>query len=238
MVVITNIQKDGFDSSGYSNFCIDTWKRYCNKWNIPLKILTEDKYIHPKFAYLSVFDEVDSDKVIFVDVDTMINPNSPNLMELFDDKITVVRDYGKLDYIISENMKKAGDYFEKSFPQTIDKSKFFNSGFMMFKKEHKLFLDECKEWVEQHYKQITEWSQSPGGRGLDQVPFNWFIQKKNIELNYLDTRFNRTSLIRKDLNPNDNFIIHFRGPKGKRKIKKMYDVYKFWFDEKDKYLYI
>ena len=84
MVVITNIQNDKFDSSEYSNFCIDSWKRYCDKWNIPIKILTEDKYIHPNFSYLSVFEEVDSDKVIVVDVDTMINPNSPNLLELFD----------------------------------------------------------------------------------------------------------------------------------------------------------
>ena len=43
MVVITNIQNDKFDSSGDSNFCIDSWKRDCDKWNIPIKILTEDK---------------------------------------------------------------------------------------------------------------------------------------------------------------------------------------------------
>ena len=230
MVVITNIQKDEFDSSGYSNFCIDSWKRYCNKWNIPLKILTEDKYIHPKFAYLSVFDEVDSDKVIFVDVDTMINPNSPNLMELFDDKLTVVRDCGKLDYIISKNMSEAVDEFEKSFPQIIDKSKFFNSGVIMFSKKHKLFLEKCKKWVETNYTPIIKWSQGQG-RGLDQIPFNWFVQKNNIELKFLDTKFNRTSFIKKKLNANDNYIIHFRGPKPNRKIKKMYEVYKSWFDE-------
>ena len=32
----------------------------------------------------------------------MINPNSPNLLEVFDDELTVVRDCGKLDYIISK----------------------------------------------------------------------------------------------------------------------------------------
>ena len=109
MVVITNIQNDKFDSSGYSKFCIDTWKTYCGKWGIPLKILTEDKYIHPKFSYLSVFDEVDVDKVIVVDVDTMINPKTPNLLGLFDGTLTVVRDYGKLDGIISKKMKNSVD---------------------------------------------------------------------------------------------------------------------------------
>ena len=230
MVVITNIQNDKFDSSGYSNFCIDSWKRYCDKWNIPIKILTEDKYIHPKFSYLSVFEEVDSDKVIVVDVDTMINPNSPNLLELIDDKLTVVRDYGNLDYIISKHMKEAVDEFEKAFPQIIDKSNFFNSGVMLFNKKHKWFLNECKTWVHKNFKDICEWSKN-GGRGLDQVPFNWFVQKYNMEVNFLDTRFNRLGLIKKDLNPNDNFIIHFRGPKSKSKIKKMYQIYKIWFNE-------
>ena len=230
MVVITNIQNDKFDSSEYSNFCIDSWKRYCDKWNIPIKILTEDKYLHPKFAYLSVFEEVDSEKIIFVDVDTIINPNSPNLLEVFDDELTVVRDYGNLDYIISKNMSQAIDEFEKSFPQIIDKSKFFNSGVMMFNKKHKSFLNECKTWVEKNFKDIFDWSLNRG-RGLDQVPFNWFVQKNNIKTKFLDTRFNRLGLIKKDLNPNDYFIIHFRGPKTKRKIEKMYDIYKIWFDE-------
>ncbi len=230
MVVITNIQNDKFRSSEYSNFCIDSWKRYCDKWNIPIKILTEDKYLHPKFAYLSVFEEVDSEKVIFVDVDTIINPNSPNLLEVFDDELTVVRDYGNLDYIISKNMSQAIDEFEKSFPQIIDKSKFFNSGVMMFNKKHKSFLNECKTWVEKNFKDIFDWSLNRG-RGLDQVPFNWFVQKNNIKTKFLDTRFNRLGLIKKDLNPHDYFIIHFRGPKTKRKIEKMYDIYKIWFDE-------
>ena len=84
MVVITNIQNDNFDSSEYSKFCIDTWKTYCGNLGIPLKILTEDKYIHPHFSYLSVFDEVDIDKVIVVDSDTMVNPKTPNLFKLFD----------------------------------------------------------------------------------------------------------------------------------------------------------
>ena len=52
-----------------------------------------------------------------------------------------------------------------------------------------------------------------------------------MEVNFLDTRFNRLGLIKKDLNPNDNFIIHFRGPKSKSKIKKMYQIYKIWFNE-------
>ena len=50
-------------------------------------------------------------------------------------------------------------------------------------------------------------------RGLDQVPFNWFVQKNNISINFLDSRFNRTQLIKKKLNPSENYIIHFRGPK-------------------------
>ena len=70
MVVITNIQNDKFDSSGYSKFCIDAWKNIlCVRETYHLKILTEDKYIHPQFSYLSVFLMRSMyDKVIVVDV--------------------------------------------------------------------------------------------------------------------------------------------------------------------------
>ena len=224
MVVITNIQNDKFDSSGYSKFCIDTWKTYCGKWGIPLKILTEDKYIHPKFSYLSVFDEVNADKVIVVDVDTMINPKTPNLLGLFDGTLTVVRDCGKLDGIISGQMKNSVDNFEKIFKFQIDKSMFFNSGFMCFHRNHENFLQRSKDWVHKHFDTIIDWSKQ--NSGVDQVPFNWFVQKNNVSINFLDSRFNRTQLFKKKLNPLENYIIHFRGEKGPNKIKNMHRVYK------------
>ena len=224
MVVITNIQNDKFDSSEYSKFCIDTWKTYCGNLGIPLKILTEDKYIHPHFSYLSVFDEVDVDKVIVVDSDTMVNPKTPNLFKLFDGTLTVVRDYSRLDGIISKRMSIRVNEFDSMFEYQIDKTKFFNTGVMMFHRNHENFLNKCKRWVHKNYDNILEWTKESKTR-LDLIPFNHFVQKNNISLNFLDSRYNRTGLLRDKLNPSDNYIIHFKGLKGPNKVKNMHRIY-------------
>ena len=237
MIVITNIERTNgwptnegypnnkFDSSGYSKFCIDTWKTYCDNLGIPLKILTEDKYIHPHFSYLSVFDEVHVDKVIVVDVDTMINPNTPNLLKLFDGTLTVVRDSGRLDGIIPKRMSINVNDFDSKFQYQIDKTKFFNTGVMMFHRNHENFLNKCKRWVHKNYEKISKWTKESKTR-LDQIPFNHFVQKNNISLNFLDSRYNRTGLLRDGLNPLDNYIIHFKGPKPPPKITNMKNIYR------------
>ena len=95
---------------------------------------------------------------------------------------------------------------------------------MMFHRNHKKLLKERVDWVTDNFKSISEWSQQ-GGPGLDQIPFNWFVQKHKIDLQFLDLRFNRTNLLRKKLNVDDNYIIHFRGIKNKNKINEIKHIY-------------
>ena len=85
-------------------------------------------------------------------------------------------------------------------------------------RNHENFLKRCKDWVHKHFDTIIDWSKQ--NSGVDQVPFNWFVQKNNVSINFLDSRFNRTQLFKKKLNPLENYIIHFRGEKGPNKIKK------------------
>lgn len=226
MVVITNIESSKYITEGYSEFCIDSWKQYCKRWDIPLKIISEDKFVHPKFSYLSVFDEVDSEKVICVDLDTIVHPQTPNLMELFDKTLTVVRDVGIDKDKISDRMVVGINLFENYFPSfKMDKSNYFNSGMLMMHRNQSEFLKECKNWVESNYDKMIEFEKK-GGVGLDQIPFNWFVQKNKLDTNFLDIRYNRTSPLKENRNIDDNFILHFRGPKPNRKIKRMYGVYK------------
>ena len=229
IVVITAIEKDGYDLKEYSSPCIQSWKNWCKIHNIPLITMVGDEFIHPKFAFLSIFEKFNADKIVHVDVDTIIHPQTPNLFDLYEDKLTVVKDCGLHDGVISPRMSKGVDKFEKVFSEfNLNKDNFFNSGVMMFHRNHKKLLKECKDWVTDNFKSISEWSQQDGP-GLDQIPFNWFVQKNKIDLQFLDLRFNRTNLLRKKLNVDDNYIIHFRGIKDKNKINEIKHIYsKLW----------
>ena len=224
-IVITAIQRDGFVLKEYSTFCIESWKDWCTKKNIPLFIIEDDSFIHPKFAFLSIFERFNADKIIHVDVDTIINPDTPDLFTLYDTKFTVVKDSGLIDYQISPRMSKGVDNFESIFTSfNLDKSKYFNSGMMMFHKNHKSFLNKSKIWIENNFDKIAKWSIN-GGPGLDQTPFNWLVQKNNIETNFLDMKYNRTGVFKKKLNVNDNYILHFRGNKHGLKVHKMKKIF-------------
>lgn len=226
-IVITAIEKEGNNIRDYSYFCIESWQNWCNKNNVILQVITEDEFIHPKFAFLSIFEKFNADKIIHVDLDTLIHPKTPNLFELYNDTFTVVKDSGKIDYEISPRMTRGVDSFESIFDSfNIDKSKYFNSGMMMFNKNHSTFLKESKNWIESNYDKIAKWS-SAGDTGLDQTPFNWLVQKHNIETKFLDMRYNRTGLVFKNLYVNDNYIIHFRGLKTNRRIKLMKEIHNY-----------
>ncbi len=223
-IVITAIDKKGSNISKYASTCISSWENWCKKNNVSLHVFEKDEFIHPKFAFLSIFEKLNANKIIHVDLDTLIHPQTPNLFELYDDIFTVVKDSGRVDYEISQRMVRGVNSFEDIFHSfNLDKSKYFNSGMMMFNKSHSLFLSEAKNWIESNYSKIVKWS-SAGDTGLDQTPFNWLVQKNNIETNFLDIRYNRTGLLKNNLDINDNFIIHFRGLKTNRKIKLMKEL--------------
>ena len=57
-IVITAIQRDGFVLKEYSTFCIESWKNWCTKKNIPLFIIEDDSFIHlHKKNYICSFNE-------------------------------------------------------------------------------------------------------------------------------------------------------------------------------------
>ena len=62
---------------------------------------------------------------------------------MYEDKLTVVKDCGLHDDVISPRMSEGVDKFEKVFSDfNLNKDNFFNSGVMMFHRNHKKLLKE------------------------------------------------------------------------------------------------
>ena len=62
-IVITAIEKEGNNIGDYAYFCIESWQNWCNKNNVTLQVIKEDEFIHPKFAFLSIFEKFNADKL-------------------------------------------------------------------------------------------------------------------------------------------------------------------------------
>jgi len=131
---------------------IESWRIWCQKNNAKLVVLDQPILpyddLRPNWHKVFIFDlleqsNIDVNKIIIVDADTIVNPNAPNFFELDDNKFCVVPNIGSYDWIFRsiENYRK---YIFNDY--NFDVTKYFNSGFMILNKSHKEFFEKIKHF--------------------------------------------------------------------------------------------
>ena len=85
---------------------------------------------------------IDVDKILIVDADTIVHPNSPNFFDIAEDKFCVVNNIGSYDWLFRsvENYKK---YIFNDY--NFDVTKYYNSGVLILNKNHKEFFNNIKK---------------------------------------------------------------------------------------------
>ena len=80
-------------------FGIESWKHYCNKHNAKLVVLEEPILpyddLRPNWHKVFIFDlleqsNIDVDKILIVDADTIVHPDAPNFFDVAEDKFCVL----------------------------------------------------------------------------------------------------------------------------------------------------
>ena len=99
VVVITSMQ--GQVDTSCEEYCVNTWKYWCDKHDVDLIILnqpiTDVNYMKPTWQRWYIWNILENsdlhyDKVLLVDVDTMIHWNSPNIFDEITTEIGVCSD--------------------------------------------------------------------------------------------------------------------------------------------------
>ena len=134
-IVFITIMPGEVDTS-YKEFCLNTWKWWCEKNNVELFILDEEltnsRYMKPTWQRWYVFDILDLngvnyDQVAMVDVDTMIRWDAPNFFELTDRKFSAVVDQDNIGWV-----KQSIEAYQHFFPKVnLDWTDYFNCGFVV-----------------------------------------------------------------------------------------------------------
>lgn len=191
---------------------IDSWNAWCSKNDCELFIL--DQRIYPKeimnanwhkiFALdLLEASDVNYRQVLIVDADTIIHPDAPSIFNITDNKMSVIRNYGSMDWVCRsyENYKK--HLFPNIEYSPID---YFNSGVIVINQLHKDFYKKVQEFYLSNYQAIQNIQQTYGV-GTDQPVLNFLARKENIELKLLPYEWNMQDMSRFEiLNPNLSFI--------------------------------
>ena len=218
-VVFITSMKGGVDVS-YEEYCLNTWKWWCNKNNVELFVLNEElvdsKYMKPTWQRWLVFDILDSngvdyDQVAMVDVDTMIKWDTPNFFELTNHEFSAVMDQDNIGWV-----KQSIDSYKHFFPESdLTWLDYFNCGFIVLNSKHKEVCENIVNFWEINSGELIM-IQNTISKGTDQTPVNYIVKDSEFDITYLPKTFNLTHFNRKEILENLMFIDvgyvwHFNG---------------------------
>lgn len=195
-------QGGGNTQLGMFEYSIRSWRSYAEKYNCEIYVLDQPlfdiEYMKPNWFKMYILDILDNegieyDQVLYVDYDTIVMPNAPNIFELTNHKFCAVRNFGDMDWVCRsiENYSKYlfGNFM---FPYY----NYFNSGVMIFNKKHKQLFYDIQKFYENNVDNIN-WMQNTFCVGNDQPIFNFFVNKDiSSDLKLLDYEWNMQDMMR------------------------------------------
>ena len=107
LVYTTAINHDSstFENSDYSQYCLNSWKAWCDKNNIDFFVIDkhDSRYEYPVWNKDLIFEYVGDkyDKIVYVDSDTMIKWDAPSPFDLYDDEFCTATDRASLKWILN-----------------------------------------------------------------------------------------------------------------------------------------
>ena len=226
-------------------YSISSWKQWCRKNNTDLVIMDqllcpveEMKITWQRYHVLEILDNsnIDYNQVLMVDADTIIHPDTPNFFEMTNNEFTAVHNEGCYDWIC----RSIENYNKHMFPGDIPFSlhEYINTGFLIFNKTHKTFLNEFLNFYNEHKELIVK-MQEIFHVGTCQAVIQYFLKLKNIKLNLLPYEYNMCDLVRKEILTDDlvmtevGWIYHYNAiPDNHEADKTMY-----WMKKTYEHLY-
>ena len=171
------------------------WDSWCRKHGAEFLLLTEPAggdaladlppTFERWFQLESLLEQYGTDATFaFVDADTMIRWDTPNLFDLAGEEFTAVRDWS------SSWIHRSIKLFQPFFPgTTLDWWDYFNAGMVILNAKHLEVTRALIAFVLEHKRALQPIFHS-WQAGDDQTPFNFLVKRLGIRVRYLDARFN------------------------------------------------
>lgn len=204
------------------DFSIRSWKSYCDKHDAELFILRERIYdesymnaIWHKIFSIDVLknSNVDFNKILVADCDTIIHPDAPNIFDVADDNICAIHNMGCYDWIIRSMENYSHELFDGyMFPLR----EYINSGILVINGKHAKFFNAVHDFYRENSDRIVN-CQRTYGTGTDQPVINFLYHILNEPVTLLPFEWNMQELPRLEILDTDltftkfGYIYHFNG---------------------------
>lgn len=185
----------------YSEYSIKSWQKYCEKYGIDLKVISESQDVrlnkpiwNKELIYLH---GKEYDKIGIVDSDTIVDfKNAPNIFELFtEDEFCGVNDICDLNWLF-----KSIEDRQKFFPDVeMDIFKYINAGVLFFGKKYLYIFEKLFNL----YLTRKEEIEKIDGGGKEQTLLNFTLQSNEVPMTLLEPCWNLLSIHRKNMFTNN-----------------------------------
>lgn len=188
-VICIDSDQSRHNHSKWGDYSVKAWDKYCNKHSLGLHIISDIDFgvHHPKWMKIYALESCDFEQVLLVDSDTMPSPNARNI---FEDKNQ------QTFYAVADNINlkwlhtSVSAYQEAFFPNfELNYGNYFNSGVLLFSKEHKFFFEKLQEFYNKNKEVLQAWNLP--NTGLDQTIINFFVQQLNLPLELMGHSWNQ-----------------------------------------------
>lgn len=236
IVLLTAVTIPGKESrSKCYKYGIDSWKNWCKTNNSELVVLDELLYpneiMKVNFHRYYAFDILDNsgieyDQICITDADCIIHPECPNFFKLTENKYTVTRAIGSMDWICRSMENYAEHLFDG---KTYDIFKYFSAGFQVVNKQHRHIWKKFIDFYFENREKIIS-LQENFGVGTDQPVINGIVNLSSTEVKYLPYEFCSVDL--KRFNLLDNELTFTKCIKGIYQFNGIPDEHRDYFMEK------
>ena len=184
-----------YKNSSYSQYCLNTWKYWCEKNNVDLQVITEhdERFGKPIWNKELIYERAEGyDKIGLVDSDTMVKWDSPNPFDLFDEDFCGVNDIANMKWM-DDSIKAYGKFFPNL---EIDYYQYINAGVLFFHKKHLHIFKEILDFYFDNQEELDNWNK---GGGKEQTILNFHLVKNSIKPKLISPSWNLFSMHKKEM---------------------------------------
>lgn len=183
----------------------NTWEHYCNRHGIDFFVIDTPQHpdTQPHWFRYWIFDlKPDYDQYLYIDTDVFVKWDAPNIFETFKPgKVYAVQDNGGLSWVW-----EGINAYQSMFPGVkLEWDEYFNSGMILFDKEHKEVFQAFKQFYIDNQQPIQQY-RDRYRKGHDQTIFNYFLRYAGMEVELISEKWNLFHLIRREIFYNGYFL--------------------------------
>ena len=198
-IVFINNQESSFESQ----YSIKSWKFWCELNNCELFILEDKLYEDLSFNKFSVFDllennNIEYNQILIPNTNTIINPSSPNIFNITDDKLCGVFYNSSYNWLL-RSIENYSKYIFDGF--TFPYWEYLDTGIIIVNQNHKSFFKNILDFYLNNQENITQMFQT-FSVGTDQPIFNFLMHIHKVNFKILPYEWNMQDMARKEvINP-------------------------------------